>query len=190
MRCFVAIYPDAGLLRELHTIQRRLRIQQPDMELRWLPRHALHLTLAFLANIDARQLASLHDVLQQRLPAFMPFRVKLTHIAPFPAAGPRVVAAMLEKTPALQRLHDCVLHAADQAGIALSSRPLAPHITLARVRGQASAHKRQQLKELAHIPVSGCLHVTCVRIVESKLSAEGAQHTTLNVLPLGKKAAN
>lgn len=185
MRCFVAIYPDIRLLVQLRDLRHQLRKQLPDDEIRWIQEDALHLTLAFCAEIEDEQAERVWNILQPRLARQSPFDIRLTEIGPFPARRPLVVALGLERPPALQTLDLTIQAALEEVGLPRSTRPLEPHITLARVRGKANPRSRRLLQGLDRLPLRGSLHVKEIRMVQSHLTATGAQHTPLHVIPLG-----
>ena len=100
--------------------------------LRWLAAEQIHLTLAFLGNVDA----GAEEKLRARLAGvhFTAFFLPLREIGAFPRKGrPKVIwVGVGPGHPHLFQLHKRVTDAALAAGLEPDLRPWHPHITLAR----------------------------------------------------------
>ena len=87
----------------------------------------LHLTLHFIGAFARRQIAVLESALAALAVAPMHFTVVGPELWPGGIAVLRVAAG-----PALDQLHDRIGAALAGLGVALDTRPFAPHVTLAR----------------------------------------------------------
>ena len=134
MRLFVAVWPDAAAVEHLDAALAPVRARVPD--LRWQPLERWHVTLAFLGEVAegrvgaardaAEAVASRHGgVPEIRLAGSGTFdRVLWTGLAPSPS-------------PLAPVARDLAL-SLRASGFAIERRPWAPHLTLARARGETS----------------------------------------------------
>ncbi|QWV93419.1 RNA 2',3'-cyclic phosphodiesterase [Geomonas oryzisoli] len=106
--------------------------------LRWVPPDQIHLTLRFLGDVLPQTCA----MLKKNLAAvsFTPFPLTLRGVGHFPPHGhPRVLWVGLEESRALLSLQQQVEAAVVGAGIVPEERGFSPHITLARIKENASS---------------------------------------------------
>lgn len=190
MRLFLALKPDrpaeAQLARRLLQVQERLG----DLAgaLRWVPAENIHITLHFLGEVDAGRVAQLQEGLGVSIDE-PPFDVTIGDVGVFPASGPpRVVWLDIAKGQApLARVHAELGRRLGDAGFALETRPLSPHLTVARVpdrqRGRV-ARLRERLEATAPAPVTWSAdHVLLCR---SDLSGPVPRYEALQAIALGR----
>lgn len=182
MRLFVAI--------DLPDPQRRLlaavRGELPG--LRWVRPEQLHLTLAFLGEVQQETCAPLSSLLAQV--NFAPFRLDFGRLGCFPSRGlPRVLWVGLQPQPQLLQLARSVSSAAVSCGLALEARPFFPHITLARCKepdrqAVTALLDSQLLEELPPFWVQEFL------LFESRLTSQGAVHQVLQRYPCSTQTSS
>ncbi|GFO62323.1 RNA 2',3'-cyclic phosphodiesterase [Geomonas paludis] len=105
---------------------------------RWVPPDQIHLTLRFLGDV----LPQTGAVLKQKLSAvsFTSFPLTLRGVGHFPPHGhPRVLWVGLDESRPLLTLQQQIESAVTGAGIPPEQRGFSPHITLARIKENASA---------------------------------------------------
>ena len=149
---------------------------------RWVPEEQLHLTLAFVGEVDA----AASDLLSERLAGISSegFILHFSRLGCFPNnRKPRVIWAGLEPEPLLGRLVSLVRQAALDTGILLEERPFAPHITLARFR-QPPGREIGPLVSQLQLPKLQPVIVEDFILYCSSLTASGAIHTPLRHFPL------
>ncbi len=174
-RLFVAI--------DLPEPQRRLLAAvRPDVPgLRWVRPEQLHLTLAFLGEVQQETCAPLSRLLGQI--RFAPFQLDFGTLGCFPPRGlPRVLWIGLQPQPQLLQLERAVNAAASSCGLALEARPFFPHITLARCKEP----DRQALSAVLAGRNSENLPSFQVQeflLFESRLMPQGAVHQVLQRYP-------
>ncbi|QXE86606.1 RNA 2',3'-cyclic phosphodiesterase [Geomonas nitrogeniifigens] len=106
--------------------------------LRWVPPDQIHLTLRFLGDVLPQTSASL----KQNLSAvnFAAFPLTLRGVGHFPPHGhPRVLWVGVEESRPLLTLQQQIESAVVNAGVLPEERGFSPHITLARIKENASA---------------------------------------------------
>ena len=125
-RLFLALWPDAPARGALGTAARALAERCDG---RAVPARNLHLTLAFLGEIDpGREGAILAAAEAVVVPAF---RLVLDRLGSFPRTGV-AWAGCAAAPPELSSLQAQLDGRLRDAGFALERRPFSPHVTLAR----------------------------------------------------------
>jgi len=176
MRLFIAIeLPDA--------VKRALAGLKTDITgARWVPADQIHLTLAFLGEVDEALLERLTGELARiQLPGF---QLAFGPVGCFPdRRRPRVLWVGLEPQPHLKHLAAGVQEAVLACGIPQEERPFSPHITLARLKLSPSRECDaflDQRQKLELPPIS----VREFTLFQSRLTPQGALHTPLRSFPL------
>ena len=174
-RLFIAIEISRRVKAELEALHREI----PGMC--WVPPEQIHLTLAFLGEVEEEKLELLFRGLG-RIEA-EPFTFRLTGPGCFPRSGkPRVLWYGVERLLSLERLAQRIRNAVTACGIELEERPFSPHITLARVKGAAP----DAVKSFVDHPGTTRFPAVTVRqfvLFQSILSRQGALHQPLKVFP-------
>ncbi len=184
MRLFVALVPPeslrANLARELERRQGRLP------RARWVRAEHLHLTLAFLGDVEAAAVAPLAEALRARAAGVPAFTARLAGAGAFPSHGPvRVIWAGLEPEEDLARLAAAVRAAVGDADLAADDKPFRAHLTLARCPEPWRAEARAAFAGLLG-PLEGTsVAVDRVSLVESVLGPAGPTYRDLAQAALG-----
>ena len=189
VRLFLALDLDPAARAKTAEVQRRLRgaVAFREVRVRWVRPENLHLTLAFLGEVDA---AGEEGVARAAAEPWSqpPFRIELSSPAAAPRDGaPRTLWLPVSAgRPELARLH------AD-ARARLGPLPAAPidprppgHVTLGRLR-QAPRSSRGSIRDgLARLAVPACgWRADAVVLYESRLAPGGASYRALERAPLG-----
>lgn len=173
MRLFLAVpLPDA-VRDELGRRAAGLRPVLPPAS--WPRPESIHLTLAFLGEVEPGRL----DALTRSLGAvrFARFAASLGQPGFFPhERRPRVAWVGLQPEGPLDALAGEVRRAVGAAGVAFDEKPFRPHLTLARVKAPWSAtHVSRFRAAFAALPPDP-FEVSRVVLYESRLSPRGATH--------------
>lgn len=149
---------------------------------RWLKLEQLHLTLAFLGNVESRA----EDELRTHLSAirFHSFFLPLQTLGTFPGRGfPRVLwLGVGQGHPHLFQLHKKVTDAALRAGLQPDLRPWHPHITLARCENISEARLRPFLRQHAAFDL-GLVPINTFALKSSLLTPAGSIYTDELTVP-------
>ena len=153
-----------------------------------------HLTLKFLGNVPASQVAAIEDALVDAASRAMPLRLRLDGTGTFPGRGaPRVLwMGLAGDTEGLAALRSRIEEALHPLGFASEGRPFHPHLTLARLGDRGTRADRDRAAEaLSSAPFEPGLTfaVEAVSLMRSILRREGARHVRLASIPLGDSAA-
>jgi 2'-5' RNA ligase len=141
MRLFTGIDLPEDVLERLERLLARLR---PTAHLKWSPVHNLHITTKFIGEWPEAKLESLKSALAT-VPKRAPVVITIEGLGWFPNPHrPRVFWAGVHGGGALEDLAKDVERAMEPAGVALETRPYAPHLTLARIGQPAPLTALQQ----------------------------------------------
>ncbi|MGD0586172.1 MAG: RNA 2',3'-cyclic phosphodiesterase [Oryzomonas sp.] len=176
MRLFIAIeLPD-----EIKRLLEGMRTDIPGS--RWVPLEQIHLTLAFLGEVDDATIGLLTGALATiKAPGF-----NLYFSAPgcFPdRRRSRVLWVGLEPEPLLNSLASLVREAVLACNISQEERPFSPHITLARLKFPA----QREVGVFLDQPRKRVLPPVSVRefsLFQSLLTSRGAVHTAVKTFAL------
>lgn len=189
MRLFIEAQLDADSLRVASLAAERLRLQPfcPNRALRWVKPSAMHLTLRFLGEVppdDAEQISSAIQALQCRGTVAL----QLGQVGAFGGNRPRVLWIGVDEvgTQRLQHLRAQLDDALLTVGLNPEPSSYRPHLTLARVRRQASNADLKGVRELIRqaSPLQRSATVDRVALVKSTLSPTGPHYQRLSRVEL------
>jgi len=185
MRLFVAVDPSIEVRARIERAMTRLRAQAPKAK--WVNADGLHLTLAFLGEVEQGRANALAAALGAVTAQRAPFALHLAGGGCFGAPHkPRVlwVGATGDTAP-IVALAKAVSEALIPFGITPEDRPYAPHLTLARARdGRGDAGLGTCVEGLA-LEDFGAFEVSSVALYRSELGPGGARYTALARPALG-----
>jgi 2'-5' RNA ligase len=148
----------------------------------------LHLTLAFLGQTPDPRLGEVTAAVTQAAASVAPFNLAFAGAGRFPERGRiRVVwLAVIEGEPGLLELGAGVYAGLRDRGLKFDDRPLAPHLTLARVNKDASASEAKTIAAaLEGLPSPNLrFKVTEIAAMQSVLSPKGPRYSALETVPL------
>jgi 2'-5' RNA ligase len=153
-----------------------------DRDLRLTPTTQLHLTLAFIGEVDEEHAAGLQRALSSGI-EIDPFTVELGACGTFPAGGPaRVLWLGVSRGRAeLGRIYEILSGRLESVGVARERRPYQPHLTIGRWRAGGHPSIRRALPTNWWVASQLVDHVTLFR---SRLLPGGAEHTAIAYAPL------
>ncbi len=190
VRCFIAVELPEEVKAGLSQLQAQLKSGN-QFPVKWVNPYSTHLTLKFLGNVDADRTSQITEAIAEAAQGVSPFNLEIKDLGVFPNLR-RVqviwvgVSGEVDKLLQLQKGIESSL-----AGLnfAPESRAFTPHLTLARVRDQASPDERQKLGELiasTKFEKAYTLPVEAIRLMRSQLTREGAIYSQISSVELGK----
>ncbi len=186
-RVFIALEMPVAAQRVLNsTIERFAQVLPAP---RWVDAAGIHLTLAFLGELDDEWLALAMEAAQAAAQDFPSFDYRLTAPDIF-GSPPRVIWMGIEDQPLaqlhgspLQRLHSILNRELQRRHFETEKRPFSPHLTLARVKQPLTPAEQQSLQRLLHSKqdnLSSTLYrATSLNVMQSELSRSGAKYSVL-----------
>ncbi len=188
IRCFVAIELPDPVKAELAGIQAKFKSARMDF-LRWVEPSGIHLTLKFLGEVPHERVPEMVKAIQESVKDIRPFTLQLDQVGVFPnPRQPRVLwVGVGGDIAALRTLQENVDVAFDILDFPREGREFKAHLTLARVRDDATPHQRQMLGEMVactRLESVSRFTVGGVSLMRSQLMPKGAVYTCLAMAPL------
>ncbi|MCA9389818.1 RNA 2',3'-cyclic phosphodiesterase [candidate division WWE3 bacterium] len=180
MRLFIAATLPPELVRDLTAIQAQLA--KADVELRWVPKENMHITLSFLGEKTEDDLEKIKfDLATLDMPESS-IVVRINKLEIFPRMDePRViVVTLLNEDTGLAQLGEQLT---DRLGGSFNS----PHITLGRF---SKSHTRSDAVEILSSEVvmpDKRYEIREIGLYESELTGAGPAYTQLQHLKLSKR---
>jgi 2'-5' RNA ligase len=144
----------------------------------WVRAANLHLTLAFLGELEPGRLPEVRSALSGALARQAPLAVRTAGIGAFPERGPlRVVWIALEPAAALAALAGAAREALRAIGVGFDAKRFSAHVTLARPRAPWPPALRARLAKLAPEPAG--FELREVALLASRLEAAGSVYEPL-----------
>jgi 2'-5' RNA ligase len=150
---------------------------------------SLHLTLAFLGDLDDERLTAAHEATRAAAQGGAPFQLTLDRLGIFgPPHAPRVIwMGVGGELASLRRIQSALATELDQCGFPPQEHPFSPHLTLARLKDRLPASERTVLQQrvntrLAH---TATWTVATLDVMKSELMRPAARYTTLASYALG-----
>ncbi|MBN1201212.1 MAG: RNA 2',3'-cyclic phosphodiesterase [Anaerolineae bacterium] len=189
LRLFIAIELPPNVLSLLSGIQTQIKERVPPRTVRWVNPDGIHLTLKFLGDVPAIRQHTLEQALIDVTRSHTAFELAAGGLGCFPnTRRPRVVwVGVQEQTGALHALRDAIEAHFSPLGFPTEQRPFNPHLTLGRVRREATKHNTAELGTLvANIPPGDTQRwrADAVSLIRSQLKPTGAVYTELVRAPL------
>ena len=193
-RTFIAVELDAGMRAALERMIARLRRAAPGM--RWSDPAGLHLTLAFLGELDDERLAAAREATEAAARFARTFRIEVGAPGYFgPQWAPRVIwAGVGGETARLLAVQKTLAHELEERGFAPEERPFAPHLTLARLKERLAPEALGALLQAVEAPSrqkgragGGGMVVERLSVMKSELARPAAIYTCLAEYALGTR---
>ena len=135
IRTFLALELSQTVRKKLSAHAEMISRYDNLQQIRWIPEENYHLTLAFLGDVEYALISSLKLELEQILSYKKSIPFRFSEITPFPFSGtPKIVAAMLEQSHELMKLHHKTAKCFRAFGISLDRKRFRPHVTLGRLK--------------------------------------------------------
>jgi 2'-5' RNA ligase len=183
LRCFLAVELPATLQEAIRSATLAVRRDIGSERVRWIPVQNIHLTLKFLGDTAPTGLAQIQAALEAEVPQYTAFNVALQGVGAFPSLKrARVLWLGLEAPAALGSLQRELDVATKRLGYSSEEREFSPHLTLGRVRQNASTTDLQKIREVlegAQIGRVGELPVAAVHLYQSELLPSGSVYHQL-----------
>jgi 2'-5' RNA ligase len=189
VRCFIAIELPDGVKRGLRELQAQLKAGS-SAPVKWVDPANIHLTLKFLGNVAAGRINEISLAMTEAARGTSPLSLEVKELGVFP--NPRRVqivwVGLGGEVDKLARLQQRIESGLEKLGFPPEGRRFTPHLTLARVRDQATPLEREKLGQLiaeTEFAAADKFTVDSVRLMKSQLTREGPIYTRLSSASLG-----
>lgn len=188
-RTFIALEMNERLQSHLAGVIRQ--VSQTLPRLSWVDPKGIHLTLAFLGELDTERLELALQATEAASRQMKPFSYRLTRVNIFGTPRqPRVVwMGIEERSGALAHLHRILKQELEQRGFATEERPFSPHFTLARIKNPLYPDEQQRLQDILTGKQEGLLSAEVypadhIDVMKSELLHSGARYSRLKTFEL------
>lgn len=190
VRAFIAIDVPSEARQIMAGTMRELADQVPG-SVRWVDAQGIHLTLKFLGDIPAQDVADILAALKTPVEQVPAFSIQLTGLGMFPNnRRPRVLWAGVEgQLDSLTILQQGVEGVLSEMNYATERQTFSPHLTLGWVRERISPGARRRIIQAmssATIQTSDPWLVEEIRIFRTTLTPQGSIHTSMGAVPLAQ----
>jgi len=188
IRSFIAIGLSEEAKEGLASLKKELERDEHKF-VKWVDPGGIHLTLKFLGNIPSNRVTEITGAMEEAAQGFSPFHLEISGLGAFPnLRQARVlwvgIGGEVDKLSQLQQNIDSVLAT---LGFAREERSFVPHLTLARLRQNASPSERRSFGEVVGSAVfedKYNVEVEAISLVRSQLTPAGAIYTCLSAVGL------
>ena len=184
-RTFLALELPDAVKAVLRRRIERLAHALPDV--RFVDIAGLHLTLAFLGELDDERLAAATGAAEEAAKSHAPFTLRLASLGTFGSArSPCVIwVGLAGEVARLRALQATVADALEARGFAREARPFAPHLTLARIKRPLSDNALTALTRAQSEPSPDTnWRADALSVMKSELARPAARYTALSRWPL------
>jgi len=176
-RIFIAINFPPDIKKKLASYREKWQ----ELPARWTKPDNLHITLAFIGDVDEDGLVEICRLAKETAQKHYPLSIKLNKISygPLKKIPPRMIWVSGEKSEEFSVLRNDLekaLLSSEKIPFAPEGREFSPHITLARIRQwdwrRIEPEERPQVDE----EISLTFNVSSIEVMESELSAKGPKY--------------
>jgi RNA 2',3'-cyclic 3'-phosphodiesterase len=185
IRAFIAVELPDRIKQKLSEIQERLKTGRSRAK--WVAPESIHLTLKFLGGISPDTVSGVTQAMEEAVLGVAPFRLGVGGLGVFPdVKHVRVVwAGLTGDTAVLTQMQKDLDIALSRLGFTPESRPFTAHLTLARMRDEASPAERETVGKLVESTSfeGGDFVVDSLSLMRSQLRREGSIYTRMAAVP-------
>jgi RNA 2',3'-cyclic 3'-phosphodiesterase len=188
IRAFIAVELPEGLKKELAGLEMLLNKNSPPV-VKWVDPKSIHVTLKFLGEISEASIDELMLAIEESAQGVPPFKLEVAGVGAFPNLSRAQVVWVgvkgeLEKITQLQKR---IESNTEQLGFPRESRAFTPHLTIGRVRNEASLNERTRLgKILTETKFTALTNIetASINLMKSQLTPAGAIYTSISSVKL------
>jgi 2'-5' RNA ligase len=188
IRAFIAVELPSFLKKELGRIESILKAGNTT-PVKWVDFESIHLTLKFLGDIESSRVGEIIEGIKNACVGISPFELKIKGLGVFPNPARTRIAwvGLVDATDELSLLQRNIESEMEKLEYERETRKFSPHLTLARVRDQATPDERERFGNLVTATAfsSERITVNSVSLMKSHLTRQGALYTRLGSIRLG-----
>ena len=188
IRAFIAIDLPDSVKSALIQIQDELK-QYERSPVKWVDPESIHLTLKFLGNIDVEVAPQITESIAIAAENMYTFQLGLGELGVFPGLrAPRVIwVGIAGEIATLSTLQKNIEHYVAPLGFPAEKRSFSQHLTLGRVRENASPDERRHLGEVVSsikVNLRPFFTADSVSLIRSILTRQGAIYNQISSVKL------
>jgi len=183
LRTFIAIEFPQSIRDAIEKQTARLRQTLGSDLVRWIPSQNMHLTLKFLGDTASSHVDFLKQMLTREADSHPQFDLQISGLGSYPTPKrPRILWVGLHAPEELSALQTSIEASASRLGYEPEEKPFSPHLTIGRVRQNATPADLPKVRaaidniQLGNI---GTARVDSVHLFKSDLQPGGSIYTKL-----------
>jgi len=188
LRTFIAVEIPPHVQKKIQQETEPLRKAIGASLVRWVAVQNIHLTLKFLGDVSPASVDILSQMLRTEADSYPAFDMHISEVGSFPSLRrPRVLYIGIQAPAELEALYRGIESACARLGYESETRDFSPHLTLGRVKQDASALDQQKIRRaLAETKIDslGTARVNSVHLYKSDLKPTGSVYTQIFSAPL------
>jgi 2'-5' RNA ligase len=200
IRAFLAVELSDSLRTNLTKIHSELKQRlgrefSKNIRVSWVQPASLHLTVKFLGDINEQLVAPMQNAMQNVLTQYRALEIPLDRLGVFPRlqqprvlwVGPLNSWEKGQDAAQLALLHGAIDNCCGTLNLAPDTRPLSPHLTLARIKqGERDFGQILARSGILDKPIAvGSLAVDAISLMKSELKPTGSVYTRLWEVRIG-----
>lgn len=187
IRSFIALELPDDVKDTVALIIKRLRPAQ-HRYVKWVAPEGTHMTIKFLGNVYQSQIPQITGIMKTAAAKVPSLELKLGGLGMFPNEHrPRVIWVALEgNTEPLAAMQREIEQALEPLGFPPENRAFTPHLTLGRVRDNATPDERQEIASVIKskkIEYEATFTLRDLSLMKSTLTPTGAIYNRLESAP-------
>jgi len=187
LRTFIALEIPPHLQKKIQQATEPLRQAIGSSLVRWVSAQNVHLTLKFLGDVSPANVNMLTQMLRAEADSCSSFEMQISGLGSFPSLRrPRVLIVGIQASAGLEALYRAIESACARLGYESDAkkgeREFSPHLTIGRVKQEASAGDQQKIRraiEETKIDSLGTARVDSVHLYKSDLKPGGSVYTQI-----------
>ena len=182
----VIICDDQSIVRD--GLEMLLNKNSPPV-VKWVDPKSIHVTLKFLGEISEASIDELMLAIEESAHGVPPFKLEVAGVGAFPNLSRAQVVWVgvkgeLEKIVQLQKR---IESNTEQLGFPHEFRAFTPHLTIGRVRNEASLNERERLGKIlteTKFTALNNIETASINLMKSQLTPAGAIYTSISSVKL------
>lgn len=188
LRTFIAVEIPSQVQKKIQEAVEPLRKELGSSLIRWVPTQNIHITLKFLGDVSPASVDQLTQILRTEVDSCSAFDMHVGRLGSFPSLKrPRVLFIGIQAPAELEALYHGIESACTKLGYESEKRGFSPHLTIGRVKQDASATDQQKIRRIlagTTIDSLGIARVNSVHLYKSDLKPTGSVYTQIFSAPL------
>ena len=188
LRTFIAVEIPSHVQKKIQQETEPLRKAIGASFVRWVSIQNVHLTLKFLGDVSPASVDTLTQMLRVEADSCPELDMQISGLGSFPSLRrPRVLFIGIQAPAELEALYRGIESACARLGYESEGRGFSPHLTIGRIKQDASASDQQKVRQAlveTKIDSLGIARVNSVHLYKSDLKPTGSVYTKLYSAPL------
>ncbi|NDJ52061.1 MAG: RNA 2',3'-cyclic phosphodiesterase [Chloroflexi bacterium] len=192
-RLFIAFELPEHILELMQAVQADLQKVMPRSAMRWVRPEGIHLTLVFLGDVGPDRIPTLTKTMAEVAARHHPMSLGIEGLGVFPnLRRPSVLwLGVKGDLKPLAAAQDDLADELVPLGFKKETRPYRPHLTVARIKREASRADQENVGKLvdrANLRVDGHWQVRAMSLMRSQFEPGGSIYTQVAELPLAQSS--